>query len=144
MPSGPPISDGAYRTRAWATRGPRPVWRPGEARGGRLASLRPPSHPDVPPARTAATTLTRSEFCYCARSHGKSAQDQLAAILGDQLDEAERRALLQRAGDDVNNAINLFLDSDEDEQIGEPAPAWKPVEGARCEARYILRVSLLF
>ena len=81
--------------------------------------------------------LTRSEFCYCARRHGESAEEQVANILGDQLDAAARRALLQRAGGDANNAIHLFFDSDEDEQIEEPAPAWKAVEGARCEARYM-------
>ena len=67
--------------------------------------------------------LTRSEFCCCARRHGESAEQQVADILGDQLDAAARRALLQRAGGYVNNTINLFLDYSMSPMYGKSALA---------------------
>ena len=52
--------------------------------------------------------ITRRVLLSDVRRHGDSAEQQVADVLGDQLDSAARRALLQRAGDDVENAIDLF------------------------------------
>ena len=60
------------------------------------------------------------------RSHGGGAEQRVAEVLGDQLDSAARRALLQRAGGDAENAYNSlerasllrFLASPEAEEAG--------------------------
>ena len=75
------------------------AWRPSD-----------PRHTPMYPQPERPPQITRRVLLSDVRRHGDSAEQQVADVLGDQLDSAARRALLQRAGDDVEleNAIDLF------------------------------------
>ena len=78
--SSPPplISEGAYRTRTWATRGPRPVYGVQVKPGG--AAWRPsdPRHTPMYPQPERPPQITRRVLLSDVRRHGDSAEQRLA------------------------------------------------------------------